>query len=590
MQKIIIPLLTATFLIQTAKSQSICLDTVSFNQLFLPIPDEDTVGLNDTHSVTITGATSLGVDVRLLKVCFQISHTWVGDLVVSLTAPNGNTVVLMDQPGVPASNFGCGEDDVDVCIVLGTGNELENECNAIPPAISGDFTAYNGTNLNLINTAGGSPNGNWTLKVRDLTGSDIGTLNSWSMLFEVGPIASWNPNPDTICASSPPLNLNTFVTGTTGGTWSGNGVTGNNFNPSGLSGNVSITYTVSASGCTSSETHDIYVTPAVPSCSFNTSLINLSATFINTSTGGVTYFWDFGDGQTSTNFSPVINYATPGTYTVTLTVTNVCGSSTCTQNITIQSCPDLIIDGSFESGIPSIGWAGYSQNFSTPFCNQALCGLGGGSGPQSGSWWAWFGGTNVFEEAFCSQPVTIPPNTVANLYFYLEVPVTCDSPADFLKLAIGTDTIFAVDGSSSLCGIVGYTLQSIPLSQYADGITRTLNFFSRTYAINNNVTNFFVDNVVLLTCPVGITEQELAQSIEVFPNPTSISLAIKLTGMQSDVEIGLLDVHSRTLHEARIHKKEIADYFIDVSKLAKGVYFLNLKNDKTGITQKIIIQ
>lgn len=33
--------------------------------------------------------------------------------------------------------------------------------------------------------------------------------------------------------------------------------------------------------------------------------------------GGVTLFWDFGDGNTSTNLTPVHSYATPGIYTVT---------------------------------------------------------------------------------------------------------------------------------------------------------------------------------------------------------------------------------------------------------------------------------
>lgn len=590
MQRIFIALLLAIPFFQNSYGQSVCRDSVSFTQLFLPIPDEDTTGLSNTHTLTTIGGTSLGSDVRILKVCFQITHTWVGDLVVSLTAPNGNTVVLMDQPGVPASSFGCGEDDVDVCILLGTGNELENECNSVPPAIAGNFTAFNGTDLNLINTSGGSPNGNWTLKVRDLSGSDVGTLNSWYMVFEVGPIASWLPNPDTICSASPPLSLNTFVTGTTGGTWSGSGVTGNSFNPSGLSGSVAITYSVTASGCTSTETHIIHITPAVPSCSFIPGLINLTAYFSNTTLGGVTYLWDFGDGQTSTSPSPVYNYALPGTYTVTLTATNACGNSTCTQNITIQNCPDLIIDGSFESGIPSIVWAGYSQNFTTPFCNQSLCGLGGGTGPQSGNWWAWFGGANVFEESYCYQSVAIPQNTAANLYFYIEIPVSCDSPVDFLKLSMGTDTIFAVDGASSLCGITGYSLQSIPMSQYADGVTRTLNFFSRTYAVNNSVTNFFIDNVVLLTCPVGITENQLAQSIEIFPNPSSISVVIKLNGLQSDTEMQLLDVHSRSIYKAFIQKSKTANHTIDVSKLSKGVYFLNLRNEKATITEKIIIQ
>ncbi len=572
------------------KTSTLCQDTVVFSSLGLPIPDEDTAGLTDTHLLSLLGVSALGTDVRLLKVCFQITHTWVGDLVVSLTAPNGVTVYLMDQPGVPATTFGCGEDDVDVCIVLGTGNELENVCNPSPPAISGNFTAYNNTDLNLINLGGGSPNGNWSLKVRDLVGSDVGTLESWYMIFEVGPLAAWYPNPDTVCASSPPLNLNNFVTGTPGGTWSGAGVSANFFNPAGLSGNIPITYTVSASGCTASETHNIYVSPALPVCSFSVSFINLQATFINNSSGAFTYLWDFGDGQTSTQPSPVHQYATTGTYTVTLTAINACGSVTCVQNITVQACPDLIIDGGFESGFPSAGWLGYSLNFGHPFCNVFLCGTGGGSGAQSGSWWAWFGGINQFEEGYCSQQVTIPINTIANLYFYLEVPVSCDSPADFLRLAMGTDTVFSIDGSSPLCGTVGYSLQSVPLSQYADGLTRTLKFFSRIYAVNNQVTNFFVDNVILLTCPVGIIEPELAQSITVSPNPAHIAVTISLQGMVHDTRLEIHDMQGRLIYSAFLSKSQSLQHDVLIRGWAKGMYSLTLKNAHARITEKIVIQ
>ncbi|MDX2135680.1 MAG: PKD domain-containing protein [Saprospiraceae bacterium] len=44
-------------------------------------------------------------------------------------------------------------------------------------------------------------------------------------------------------------------------------------------------------------------------------------TFTNTTVGGSGYFWDFGDGQTSTAFSPSHTYAAPGTYTVCLVAT-----------------------------------------------------------------------------------------------------------------------------------------------------------------------------------------------------------------------------------------------------------------------------
>ncbi len=67
-----------------------------------------------------------------------------------------------------------------------------------------------------------------------------------------------------------------------------------------------------------------------PNAAFSTSVSGLAVTFNNTTTEGVTYLWDFGDGQTSTVMSPVHTYATQGIYNISLTATNPNGSSTVT--------------------------------------------------------------------------------------------------------------------------------------------------------------------------------------------------------------------------------------------------------------------
>jgi large repetitive protein len=147
------------------------------------IPDDDPVGVTVSHTVSGFGAgATLGGTVSLSSVCFAINHTWVGDLIVQLRAPDGTTITLLDRPGVPNSTFGCSGNDINACVVTGTGNEMEGVCAAAVPTISGTFTAFNGADLDNINQ-GGSANGTWELIVSDRVGGDLGSLISWSLEF-----------------------------------------------------------------------------------------------------------------------------------------------------------------------------------------------------------------------------------------------------------------------------------------------------------------------------------------------------------------------------------------------------------------------
>jgi PKD repeat protein len=68
--------------------------------------------------------------------------------------------------------------------------------------------------------------------------------------------------------------------------------------------------------------------------------LNTSAFFINGSLGATSYFWDFGDGNTSTDISSNHVYAGAGVYTVTLIVENNCHCrDTVTGIVTVNSLP-----------------------------------------------------------------------------------------------------------------------------------------------------------------------------------------------------------------------------------------------------------
>jgi len=72
-----------------------------------------------------------------------------------------------------------------------------------------------------------------------------------------------------------------------------------------------------------------------PTAGFTAEINMGTVDLTNTSTGGTTYEWDFGDGGTSMEENPTHNYTANGTYTITQTVTNDCGTMTFTEDVMI---------------------------------------------------------------------------------------------------------------------------------------------------------------------------------------------------------------------------------------------------------------
>ncbi|MBT8507249.1 hypothetical protein AZH53_02240 [Methanomicrobiaceae archaeon CYW5] len=109
------------------------------------------------------------------------------------------------------------------------------------------------------------------------------------------------------------------------------------------SGEDSFTYTVSDNnGGLDSATVIITINkPAIApvasfDCSATTILVRDTVRFTDTSTNEPdSWYWTFGDGLTSTEQNPVHQYKKPGTYSVSLTVSNDAGSSKKTMDITV---------------------------------------------------------------------------------------------------------------------------------------------------------------------------------------------------------------------------------------------------------------
>lgn len=154
----------------------------------------------------------------------------------------------------------------------------------------------------------------------------------------------------------------------------------------------------------------------------------------------------------------------------------------------------LVQDGGFEAGSPNPFWTEFSASFGTPLCTTGLCGFGGGTGPNSGTWWAWFGGIQAPETGYVEQLVNIPAGGHA-LTFQLEIPVASGNGVDFMRVEIDGNIVYTA--LENLPGHTTYAPVSVDITPYA-GALRMVRFYSEvTGAVG--LSNFFVDDVDIVS-------------------------------------------------------------------------------------------
>ena len=114
---------------------------------YLPLPDSDPTGVTDVIMFPRQ------LEIVDLLVGVNITHTWIGDLIVELTSPDGTVVRLHNRTGSSADN------------IIGT---YDTTLTVDGPGSLTDFD-------------GGLTQGAWTLWVSDNAGLDLGVVNEWAI-------------------------------------------------------------------------------------------------------------------------------------------------------------------------------------------------------------------------------------------------------------------------------------------------------------------------------------------------------------------------------------------------------------------------
>ncbi len=168
-------------------NESTCMATVNVNDVTAPVitcvgPTSPTetgtvsdapamvIDDNTTQSTTITVTDNF--PITDLNVDLDITHSWTGDLQITLESPAGTQVLIFD-----GGADGCASDDfVGVTLDDESANALF--CDA-GPAFTGDYMPSNA----LAAFDGESTVGDWILSIEDTVGGDDGVLNTWGITY-----------------------------------------------------------------------------------------------------------------------------------------------------------------------------------------------------------------------------------------------------------------------------------------------------------------------------------------------------------------------------------------------------------------------
>lgn len=186
-----------------------------------------------------------------------------------------------------------------------------------------------------------------TYTVTLTSGNACGTSTAVQTVTIVeAPTASFTATPTTGCNTLTVQFTNTSAGNPTGFSWQfpgGSPSSSTDANPVvvyNTPGTYNVVLTASNAAGSGSTTQTGFINVGVaPVAGFTSTTTNTSVAFTNSSANATTYSWAFGDGNSSAQASPVHTYVNDGVYTVVLTATNACGTSTSTQVVTIVSPP-----------------------------------------------------------------------------------------------------------------------------------------------------------------------------------------------------------------------------------------------------------
>jgi PKD repeat protein len=290
--------------------------------------------------LTVNSATICSGDSVQLTVSGGTGYLWSnGSTSTTITVqPSSTTSYTVSATD---SGSGCSGDEVSTVTVnqspnVDAGPNIIACSQPVPTQLSG-FSPSGGS----WTGTGVTPGGEFQSLVNDTymlyyfyQDPTTGCSNTDSLsVTVVSPQVADAGNGFSLCLNAPVQNLSGFTPA--GGTWTGSGISGNNFNPATSgTGNIVLTYSFGAGSCLTQDTIKINVLE-LPALAVNSAAICSGKPAVLIATGADTYLWDTGETNDSITVSPssAQNYTVTGTDTITgCTITQ-------TATVTVNNLP-----------------------------------------------------------------------------------------------------------------------------------------------------------------------------------------------------------------------------------------------------------
>ena len=349
------------------------------------------------------------------------------------------------------------------------------------------------------------------------------------------------------------------------------------------SGSKTVSLTINGT-VTETKTNYITVSPN-PVAGFNYQKSDLTVTFTNTSQNANSYLWDFGDGNTSAQTSPVHTYLSGGSYVVNLTSTsNTCGNDVTSQTIILETAT-----------------ANFTANLTQVCTAQGVVFTDNSTAATS---WAWNFGAGASPATATTQgPHTVNYSTSGSKTVSLTIngavtetktnyiTVYPDPIAGFTWSQAGLIISFSNTSQNAISYLWDFgdgntSTETNPVHTFSADGTYLVSLTSASEMCGNDV---FTETLVLNT--IGISEPESANSLQVFPNPSNGNFNIRATFDLEDVTVKLYNLQGKLIIETNVGSVS-KDNAINISteNLTAGMYFLDISSSQENYRSKVFIK